>query len=153
MIKKKILISPTQPWLDAWSLYKSTSDFFFAIKKTSSDNCLWHASFIIGYWGILIVKCNSLIFSSSGSGRITFNNQKSFLEAVRSGFIEIETPKFVKKASVAIWCSIYAFNKLGNTNLQIFLFTLGSAVDHFYLLTKQNKALSQQFFLNMFFCP
>ncbi|KAK2565278.1 Cytoplasmic polyadenylation element-binding protein 1 [Acropora cervicornis] len=34
-----------------------------------------------------------------GSGRITFNNQKSFLEAVRSGFIEIETPKFVKKAS------------------------------------------------------
>lgn len=34
-----------------------------------------------------------------GSGRITFNNQKSFLEAVRSGFIEIETPKFVKKVS------------------------------------------------------
>lgn len=35
-----------------------------------------------------------------GSGRITFNNQKSFLEAVRSGFIEIETPKFVKKVQV-----------------------------------------------------
>ncbi|XP_073240837.1 cytoplasmic polyadenylation element-binding protein 1-like isoform X3 [Porites lutea] len=34
-----------------------------------------------------------------GSGRITFNNQKSFLEAVRSGFIEIETPKFVKKTT------------------------------------------------------
>lgn len=35
-----------------------------------------------------------------GSGRITFNNQKSFLEAVRSGFVEIETPKFVKKVQV-----------------------------------------------------
>ena len=35
----------------------------------------------------------------AGSGRITFNNQKSFLDAVRSGFIEIETPKFVKKVS------------------------------------------------------
>ena len=30
---------------------------------------------------------------------MTFNNQKSFLDAVRAGFIEIETPKFVKKVS------------------------------------------------------
>ena len=39
------------------------------------------------------------MFVIPGSGRITFNNQKSFLDAVRSGFIEIETPKFVKKVS------------------------------------------------------
>jgi len=43
----------------------------------------------------LDLKC----FVIPGSGRITFNNQKSFLDAVRSGFIEIETPKFVKKVS------------------------------------------------------
>ena len=44
----------------------------------------------------------------SGSGRITFNNQKSFLEAVRSGFIEIETPKFVKKVGdLVLWIVKY----------------------------------------------
>lgn len=32
---------------------------------------------------------------------MSFNNQKSFMDAVRSGFIEIETPKFTKKVSDA----------------------------------------------------
>ncbi|XP_028514547.1 cytoplasmic polyadenylation element-binding protein 1 [Exaiptasia diaphana] len=35
-----------------------------------------------------------------GSGRVTFDNHKSFMMAVRSGFIEIETPKFTKKVQV-----------------------------------------------------
>lgn len=34
-----------------------------------------------------------------GSGRVTFDNHKSFMMAVRSGFIEIETPKFTKKVN------------------------------------------------------
>lgn len=34
-----------------------------------------------------------------GSGRVTFDNHKSFMMAVRSGFIEIETPKFTKKVT------------------------------------------------------
>ena len=50
---------------------------------------------------IKVTPQNSIHFNFfiAGSGRITFNNQKSFLDAVRSGFIEIETPKFVKKVS------------------------------------------------------
>ncbi|XP_031553961.1 cytoplasmic polyadenylation element-binding protein 1-B-like [Actinia tenebrosa] len=35
-----------------------------------------------------------------GSGRVTFDNHKSFMQAVRAGFIEIETPKFTKKVQV-----------------------------------------------------
>ena len=32
-----------------------------------------------------------------GSGRVTFGNQKSFMKAVKAGFVEIKTPKFNKK--------------------------------------------------------
>jgi hypothetical protein len=32
-----------------------------------------------------------------GSGRVTFGNLKSFMKAVKSGFVEIKTPKFSKK--------------------------------------------------------
>ncbi len=32
-----------------------------------------------------------------GSGRVTFGNQKSFMRAVKAGFVEIKTPKFNKK--------------------------------------------------------
>ena len=32
-----------------------------------------------------------------GSGRVTFGNQKSFMKAVKAGFVEIKTPKFSKK--------------------------------------------------------
>ena len=35
-----------------------------------------------------------------GSGRVTFGNQRSFMRAVKSGFVEIKTPKFTKKVSV-----------------------------------------------------
>lgn len=33
----------------------------------------------------------------SGSGRVTFNNQRSYLKAVSAAFVEIKTPKFTKK--------------------------------------------------------
>lgn len=38
-----------------------------------------------------------LIFPFSGSGRVTFNNQRSYLKAVSAAFVEIKTPKFTKK--------------------------------------------------------
>lgn len=43
-------------------------------------------------------KWNCLIFLT-GSGRVTFNNQRSYLKAVCAAFVEIKTPKFTKKAS------------------------------------------------------
>jgi len=35
-----------------------------------------------------------------GSGRVTFNNTKSYMKAVSAAFIEIKTLKFVKKVQV-----------------------------------------------------
>ncbi|GIY12874.1 cytoplasmic polyadenylation element-binding protein 1-B [Caerostris extrusa] len=35
-----------------------------------------------------------------GSGRITFNNHKSYMKAVSAAFIEIKTPRFTKKVQV-----------------------------------------------------
>jgi hypothetical protein len=35
----------------------------------------------------------------TGSGRVTFNNHKSYMKAVCAGFIELKTPKFTKKVS------------------------------------------------------
>ncbi|KAM7314017.1 cytoplasmic polyadenylation element-binding protein 1 isoform X1 [Ixodes scapularis] len=35
-----------------------------------------------------------------GSGRVTFNNQKSFMKAVAAAFVEIKTPRFSKKVQV-----------------------------------------------------
>ena len=61
-------------------------------------NWLGQTQFIIRYMQLSSSLLTELkFFDTLGSGRITFNNQKSFLEAVRSGFVEIETPKFVKK--------------------------------------------------------
>lgn len=37
-----------------------------------------------------------------GSGRVTFGNQKSFMKAVKAGFVEIKTPKFSKKVSCIV---------------------------------------------------
>ena len=34
-----------------------------------------------------------------GSGRVTFGNLKSFMKAVKAGFVEIKTPKFSKKVA------------------------------------------------------
>lgn len=41
------------------------------------------------------------IFSISGSGRVSFSTQRSYMKAVNAAFVEIKTPKFVKKVSVA----------------------------------------------------
>ena len=35
-----------------------------------------------------------------GSGRVTFGNLKSFMKAVKAGFVEIKTPKFTKKVLI-----------------------------------------------------
>ncbi|CAL9702256.1 unnamed protein product [Knipowitschia caucasica] len=35
-----------------------------------------------------------------GSGRVTFNNQQSYLKAVCAAFVEIKTPKFTKKVQI-----------------------------------------------------
>lgn len=35
-----------------------------------------------------------------GSGRITFNNNKSYMRAVQAAFVEIKTPRFTKKVQV-----------------------------------------------------
>lgn len=37
------------------------------------------------------------LFLCTGSGRVTFNNQRSYLKAVCAAFVEIKTPKFTKK--------------------------------------------------------
>uniref|UniRef100_A0A8C4PWU7 RRM domain-containing protein n=1 Tax=Eptatretus burgeri TaxID=7764 RepID=A0A8C4PWU7_EPTBU len=39
-----------------------------------------------------------------GSGRVAFNNHKSFMKAVHSAFIEIKTLKFTKKACFKYYC-------------------------------------------------
>uniref|UniRef100_A0A3B5KKD5 Cytoplasmic polyadenylation element-binding protein ZZ domain-containing protein n=1 Tax=Xiphophorus couchianus TaxID=32473 RepID=A0A3B5KKD5_9TELE len=36
-----------------------------------------------------------------GSGRVTFNNQRSYLKAVCAAFVEIKTPKFTKKVQLS----------------------------------------------------
>lgn len=37
------------------------------------------------------------IVPTPGSGRVTFNNQRSYLKAVSAAFVEIKTTKFTKK--------------------------------------------------------
>lgn len=44
-------------------------------------------------------NCKSQHSSSTGSGRVTFNNQRSYLKAVSAAFVEIKTPKFTKKVT------------------------------------------------------
>ena len=39
----------------------------------------------------------SVFLPHSGSGRVTFNNSKSFMKAVSAAFVEIKTAKFTKK--------------------------------------------------------
>lgn len=46
-------------------------------------------------------KQTKCIFFFTGSGRVTFNNQRSYLKAVSAAFVEIKTVKFTKKVSVA----------------------------------------------------
>lgn len=50
-----------------------------------------------------ICSCGSFC---AGSGRVTFNNQKSFMKAVAAAFVEIKTPRFSKKVSYPEICSL-----------------------------------------------
>lgn len=55
-------------------------------------------------WFPLDLCCSSLTFVVwllAGSGRVTFNNQRSYLKAVTAAFVEIKTTKFTKKVSGA----------------------------------------------------
>ena len=45
-----------------------------------------------------ILTINKLLFL--GSGRVTFNNSRSFMKAVQASFIEIRSPKFNKKVQI-----------------------------------------------------
>lgn len=42
-----------------------------------------------------------MVWLIPGSGRVTFNNQRSYLKAVTAAFVEIKTTKFTKKVSGA----------------------------------------------------
>lgn len=42
-----------------------------------------------------------MVWLVAGSGRVTFNNQRSYLKAVTAAFVEIKTTKFTKKVSGA----------------------------------------------------
>lgn len=46
--------------------------------------------------------------SSVGSGRVTFNNQRSYLKAVSAAFVEIKTTKFTKKVSELVCTLLWA---------------------------------------------
>lgn len=46
--------------------------------------------------------------SSLGSGRVTFNNQRSYLKAVSAAFVEIKTTKFTKKVSELVCTLLWA---------------------------------------------
>ena len=63
-------------------------------------------------------RCNVTILTTHcyfvGSGRVTFNNHKSFMKAVQAAFIEIRTPKFTKKVKSLIFL---AFLRLRNDRL------------------------------------
>ena len=55
---------------------------------------------------MMILICNAffvylvcLFVLTLGSGRVTFNNSKSFMKAVAAAFVEIKTTKFTKKVS------------------------------------------------------
>lgn len=44
----------------------------------------------------------TLFVFCTGSGRVTFNNQRSYLKAVCAAFVEIKTPKFTKKVKTCL---------------------------------------------------
>lgn len=47
------------------------------------------------------VSLTLVVWLVPGSGRVTFNNQRSYLKAVTAAFVEIKTTKFTKKVSGA----------------------------------------------------
>lgn len=51
----------------------------------------------------------TLFVFCTGSGRVTFNNQRSYLKAVCAAFVEIKTPKFTKKVKTLFTaCGLYS---------------------------------------------
>jgi uncharacterized C2H2 Zn-finger protein len=47
-----------------------------------------------------------LFLECPGSGRVTFSSHKSYMKAVNSAFVEIKTPKFIKKVNLRIYLFI-----------------------------------------------
>lgn len=62
-----------------------------------SELCTEEASSLV-YAGLILVV---------GSGRVTFCSHKSYMRAVNAAFVEIKTPKFVKKVISA--SSLYLY--------------------------------------------
>ena len=46
-----------------------------------------------------------------GSGRVTFNNSKSYMKAVAAAFIEIKTQRFCKKVQVDPYLEVSSCNR------------------------------------------
>uniref|UniRef100_A0A3B3SP51 Cytoplasmic polyadenylation element binding protein 1 n=1 Tax=Paramormyrops kingsleyae TaxID=1676925 RepID=A0A3B3SP51_9TELE len=63
-------------------------------QRTSGEG--WGRILLVMYAGIDTDKHKYPI----GSGRVTFNNQRSYLKAVSAAFVEIKTPKFTKKVQI-----------------------------------------------------
>lgn len=55
-----------------------------------------------------------------GSGRVTFNNQRSYLKAVCAAFVEIKTPKFTKKVKHKVFVHSLASLLPGEDCLSVF---------------------------------
>ncbi len=56
-----------------------------------------------------------------GSGRVTFNNNRSYMKAVSAAFIEIKTTKFTKKVSAFCIRAFSSSFPLGRVSLFSFL--------------------------------
>ena len=54
-----------------------------------------------------------------GSGRVTFGNQKSFMKAVKAGFVEIKTPKFSKKVRCIVMLCAKVNSVLAPTQMKL----------------------------------
>lgn len=57
----------------------------------------WRIYFLLFFYSFAM-------FFFAGSGRVTFNNHKSYMKAVCAGFIELKTPKFTKKVRKCLLC-------------------------------------------------
>src|SRR4051812_2157179 len=62
-----------------------------------------------------MVLCLILVLCVLGSGRVTFNNTRSYQRAIAAAFVEIKSAKFSKKVSL-----LFAYNLI--TSLIAFIF-------------------------------
>lgn len=63
----------------------------------------------------------TLFVFCTGSGRVTFNNQRSYLKAVCAAFVEIKTPKFTKKVKT---CLLHVVSTAADKSFNSFMLLL-----------------------------